>query len=265
MNNIVIFEAENQPVQVRLEGESVWLTQAQVAELFAVTSQNVTMHLKNIYEEQELAEDSTCKDFLQVQTEGDREVKRKRKHYNLDAIISVGYRVNSRRATQFRQWATGVLRQHLVEGYSLNQQRLKERGIEFEQALDLLQVRRIDHGVRCTESPALVQRLARERVPLTVCPLSNVRLRVFPDLASHNLPELLAAGLCATVNSDDPAYFGGYVADNYVQLFAAQPQQLGAREAHRLAANGFEASFVDDATKAGWRRELDAAFAAAMR
>ena len=138
MNNIVIFEAENQPVQVRLEGESVWLTQAQVAELFAVTSQNVTMHLKNIYEEQELAEDSTCKDFLQVQTEGDREVKRKRKHYNLDAIISVGYRVNSRRATQFRQWATGVLRQHLVEGYSLNQQRLKERGIEFEQALDLL-------------------------------------------------------------------------------------------------------------------------------
>ena len=138
MNNIVIFEAENQPVQVRLEGESVWLTQAQVAELFAVTSQNVTMHLKNIYEEQELAEDSTCKDFLQVQTEGDREVKRKRKHYNLDAIISVGYRVNSRRATQFRQWATGVLRQHLVEGYSLNQQRLKERGIELEQALDLL-------------------------------------------------------------------------------------------------------------------------------
>jgi len=135
----------------------------------------------------------------------------------------------------------------------------------IEQALDLLQVRRIDHGVRCTESPALVQRLARERVPLTVCPLSNVRLRVFQDLASHNLPELLAAGLCATVNSDDPAYFGGYVADNYVQLFAAQPQQLGAREAHRLAANGFEASFVDDATKAGWRRELDAAFAAAMR
>lgn len=138
MNNILIFEAENQPVQVRLEGETVWLTQAQVADLFAVTPQNVTMHLKNIYEEQELAEDSTCKDFLQVQNEGDREVKRKRKHYNLDAIISVGYRVNSRRATQFRQWATGVLRQHLVEGYSLNQQRLTERGIEFEQALDLL-------------------------------------------------------------------------------------------------------------------------------
>lgn len=99
MNNIVIFEADDQPVQVRLEGETVWLSQAQIAELFTVTPQNVTMHLKKIYAEQELAEDSTCKDFLQVQSEGDREVKRKRKHYNLDAIISVGYRVNSRFAT----------------------------------------------------------------------------------------------------------------------------------------------------------------------
>ncbi|MEQ8514026.1 MAG: RhuM family protein [Chromatocurvus sp.] len=101
MSNIVIFEAEGQPVQVRLEGETVWLSQSQIAELFTVTPQNVTMHLKNIYAEYELVEHSTCKDFLQVQTEGDREVKRKRKHYNLDAIISVGYRVNSRRATQF--------------------------------------------------------------------------------------------------------------------------------------------------------------------
>lgn len=138
MSNIVIFESGDQPVQVRLEGETVWLTQAQVAELFAVTPQNVTMHLKNIYQEQELAEDATCKDFLQVQSEGGREVKRKRKHYNLDAIISVGYRVNSRRATQFRIWATRTLRQHLVDGYTLNQQRLRERGIAFEQALDLL-------------------------------------------------------------------------------------------------------------------------------
>ena len=91
-----------------------------MADLFAVTSQNVTMHLKNIYQEQELAEEATCKDFLQVQTEGGREVKRKRKHYNLDAIISVGYRVNSGRATQFRIWATRTLRQHLVEDYTLN-------------------------------------------------------------------------------------------------------------------------------------------------
>ena len=132
----------------------------------------------------------------------------------------------------------------------------------IESALDVLQVQRIDHGVRCTDSPALVQRLARERMPLTVCPLSNVKLCVFPSLAQHNLPQLLAAGLCATVNSDDPAYFGGYVADNYVQTFEALPQ-LGAREAWQLAMNSFEASFVPPAQKAAWAARLDAAFRAA--
>lgn len=132
----------------------------------------------------------------------------------------------------------------------------------IESALDVLQVQRIDHGVRCTDSPALVQRLARERMPLTVCPLSNVKLCVFPSLAQHNLPQLLAAGLCATVNSDDPAYFGGYVADNYVQTFEALPQ-LGAREAWQLAMNSFEASFVPPAQKAAWAARLAAAFRAA--
>ena len=132
----------------------------------------------------------------------------------------------------------------------------------IESALDVLKVERIDHGVRCTDSPALVQRLARERMPLTVCPLSNVKLRVFPTLAQHNLPELLAAGLCATVNSDDPAYFGGYVADNYVQTFEALPQ-MGAREAWQLARNSFEASFVPAAQKAAWSARLNEAFAAA--
>jgi adenosine deaminase len=131
----------------------------------------------------------------------------------------------------------------------------------IESALDLLQVQRIDHGVRCVESPALVQRLAARRVPLTVCPLSNVKLRVFPTLAQHNLKALLDAGLCATVNSDDPAYFGGYINDNFVQTFAALPA-LTARDAWRLAANSFEASFVDAAQKQRWRQELDAVFAA---
>jgi adenosine deaminase len=129
-------------------------------------------------------------------------------------------------------------------------------------ALDALHVQRIDHGVRCTEDPALVQRLARERVPLTVCPLSNVRLRVFPTLAQHNLPALLDAGLCVTVNSDDPAYFGGYVAENFVQLFEALPV-LGPRQAWQLAMNSFEASFVEPALKARWAAQLDAAFKAA--
>jgi len=129
-------------------------------------------------------------------------------------------------------------------------------------ALDVLQVQRIDHGVRCLEDPALVQRLARARTPLTVCPLSNLRLCVVPSLAAHPLPALLAAGLCATVNSDDPAYFGGYLNENFVQTFAALPR-LGAREAYQLAANSFEASFVDDASKAAWQNDLDAVFAAA--
>jgi adenosine deaminase len=129
-------------------------------------------------------------------------------------------------------------------------------------ALDLLKAERIDHGVRCLEDPALVRRLAARRVPLTVCPLSNVKLRVFPDLAAHNLPALLDAGLCVTVNSDDPAYFGGYVNQNYVELFEALPQ-LGVVQAKQLAANSFEAAFVDEATKAGWRWQLEAVFDAA--
>jgi adenosine deaminase len=129
----------------------------------------------------------------------------------------------------------------------------------IREALDVLRVERIDHGVRCVDDPALVQRLARERVPLTVCPLSNVKLRVFPTLAQHNLPALLDAGLCVTVNSDDPAYFGGYVADNYVQTFAALPR-LGVRPAWQLAANGFEASFAPPAQKAAWVARLSEAF-----
>jgi len=130
----------------------------------------------------------------------------------------------------------------------------------IESALDVLKVQRIDHGVRCTESPALVQRLARSRMPLTVCPLSNVKLCVFRSLADHNLPALLDAGLCATINSDDPAYFGGYVNQNFVETFAALPQ-LTAQHARQLAANSFEASFAPPALKARWMAELDAVFA----
>jgi adenosine deaminase len=134
----------------------------------------------------------------------------------------------------------------------------------IEAALDVLRVQRIDHGVRCVDSPALVQRLARERVPLTVCPLSNVKLCVFKTMAEHNLPALLDAGLVATVNSDDPAYFGGYVNDNFVAAFEALPQ-LGARQAWQLARNSFDASFVAEAHKTPWRAALDATFSEAAR
>ncbi len=110
-------------------------------------------------------------------------------------------------------------------------------------ALDVLHVERIDHGVQAVHDAALMQRLVRERIGLTVCPLSNVKLRVFPALAGHNLGDLLQAGVCATVNSDDPAYFGGYINDNFVQTFAACG--LDAPHAWTLAHNGFEASFLD--------------------
>ena len=129
-------------------------------------------------------------------------------------------------------------------------------------ALDVLGVQRIDHGVRCLEDAALVQRLAAERMPLTVCPLSNVKLCVFKMLTEHNLPALLDAGLCVTLNSDDPAYFGGYINDNFVQTFAALPQ-LGPQHAYTLARNSFEASFAPAADKARWVQALDAAFSRA--
>lgn len=129
-------------------------------------------------------------------------------------------------------------------------------------ALDVLKVQRIDHGVRCVEDPVLVRRLAAERVPLTVCPLSNVKLCVFGSMDRHNLKALLDADLCATVNSDDPAYFGGYLNDNFIAAFDALPA-LTAADAYALAANSFEAAFVPAAHKAGWKRQLDQAFAAA--
>lgn len=137
MNNLVIFETGDRSVQVRLEGETVWVSQVQMAGLFDVQKAAISKHLKNIFASGELKQAATVSTMETVQQEGGRTVSRQVEHYNLDAIISVGYRVNSARATRFRQWATGVLRQHLVEGYTLNQQRLREHGIEFEQALDL--------------------------------------------------------------------------------------------------------------------------------
>jgi adenine deaminase len=127
-------------------------------------------------------------------------------------------------------------------------------------ALDVLKVERIDHGVRALEDADLVQRLARDRVPLTVCPLSNVKLRVFDRLSDHNLGQLLASGLVATVNSDDPAYFGGYLHQNFVETFAALPA-LQAPQAYTLARNSIEASFADASAKARWIDQLDARFA----
>ena len=124
-------------------------------------------------------------------------------------------------------------------------------------ALDELGAERIDHGVRCLEDPALVARLHAERIPLTVCPLSNVKLKVFDDLAQHNLPRLLDLGLVVTVNSDDPAYFGGYLNDNLLALFRACPS-LNVDHAHELARHSLRASFADASSKRAWLGELAA-------
>ena len=125
-------------------------------------------------------------------------------------------------------------------------------------ALDLLKVERIDHGVQSTKDPELVKRLARDRIPLTVCPLSNLKLCVFPKLEMHNIPQLLDAGLVATVNSDDPAYFGGYMNENFLQTFAATG--LSTQQAWQLAANSFEGSFIDAAAKRAYTDRLNEAF-----
>jgi hypothetical protein len=124
VNEIIMYENDDHSMQieVRSDGDTVWLTQAQLAELYGTSRENITMHVRNIFSDNELDEISVCKDFLRTAADGK---KYSTKHYNLDAIISVGYRVNSVSATNFRRWATNTLRKHLIEGYTVNQQRLK--------------------------------------------------------------------------------------------------------------------------------------------
>jgi hypothetical protein len=140
-SEILLYQTEDgqTKIEVRLEEETVWLSQAQMVELFQTTKQNISLHIKNIYEEGELEEISTVKDYLTVQTEGKREVQRILKFYNLDVIISVGYRVKSHRGTQFRIWATQLIKEYLVKGFTLNDEKLKETGHTnqyFDELLD---------------------------------------------------------------------------------------------------------------------------------
>ncbi len=129
-NKIIIYQTQDgqTKIDVRLENETVWLTQNQMAELFQTTKQNVSLHIKNIFEEGELSENSTVKDYLTVQQEGNRKVSRNISYYNLDVIISVGYRVKSLRGTQFRIWATQVLKEYMKKGFALNDDLLKQAG-----------------------------------------------------------------------------------------------------------------------------------------
>ena len=129
-NKIIIYQTQDgqTKIDVRIDNETVWLTQNQMAELFQTTKQNISLHIKNIFEEGELTEDSTVKDYLTVQNEGSRKVSRNVTHYNLDVIISVGYRVKSLRGTQFRIWATQVLKEYMKKGFALNDDLLKQAG-----------------------------------------------------------------------------------------------------------------------------------------
>ncbi|NDU79964.1 MAG: virulence protein RhuM/Fic/DOC family protein [Ferrovum sp.] len=141
MSELILFQDESgkSAVNVRLDGDTVWLTQIQMADIFSTTRQNIEAHIKNIYTDGELDEKATSKEFLLVRTEGSRSVSRNVSHYNLDAIISVGYRVNSKQGVKFRQWATKTLNDHLVHGFTLNQHRIAECGlVEAQQAMDLL-------------------------------------------------------------------------------------------------------------------------------
>ncbi len=126
-SEIILYQTEDgrTRIQCRFENETLWLTQAQIAGLFQTTPQNVTLHLKSIFAEGELSEEATCKDYLQVRLEGCREVTRRLRHYRLEAILAVGYRVRSHRGTQFRQWATARLGEYLVKGFTMDDERLE--------------------------------------------------------------------------------------------------------------------------------------------
>jgi len=159
-NNVVVYCSDDNTLQlaVQISDETVWLTQQQMVALFDTTKPNVSMHIRNVYNEGELEESATVKDFLTVQKEGGRQVSRRVRYYNLDVIISVGYRVKSKRGTQFRQWANRVLKDYLLKGYAVNQQllyveqRLDNRLMEHEKRLDNVE-QKIDFFVRTNALP----------------------------------------------------------------------------------------------------------------
>ncbi len=139
MSEIIIYQTEDgkTDIEVRLENEDLWLSQKQLAELFGVTKQNISLHIQNIFEEGELSPNSTVKNFLTVQQEGKRKVRREIEHYNLDMIISVGYRVKSKIATRFRQWATKQLKEYIIKGFVMDDERLKEaKNSYFDELLE---------------------------------------------------------------------------------------------------------------------------------
>lgn len=139
---VLIYQAEDGSFQteIRFESDTIWLNQKQMSELFNTSTDNIGLHIKNVYSDGELSEEATTEDYSVVRLEGKRKVKRQVKHYNLDAILSVGYRVNSKQGTQFRIWANKVLREYLLQGYALNEMRLKQQIKQISQLKETLEL-----------------------------------------------------------------------------------------------------------------------------
>lgn len=159
MSGIQIYTSQDGQVslQVSFEQETVWLSQAQMAELFGKNVRTINDHIENVFKEKELDQNSTIRNFRIVRKEGNRQVSRNIEHYNLDVIISVGYRVKSQRGVQFRQWATKTLKQHLIDGYTLNEKRLQERGIDYQQTVELLSRTLLNQQLLNAEGEAVIQ------------------------------------------------------------------------------------------------------------
>ncbi|MGY5849331.1 RhuM family protein [Salegentibacter sp. F14] len=165
-DQILIYKTETgqTQIEVRLEDETVWLSQNQMAQLFDQSKQNISLHIRNIYNEGELEENSTVKDYLTVKTEGKRKVSRNLNYYNLDVIISVGYRVKSNRGTQFRIWANKVLKEFLLKGYSINEKLLREKSRQFEELKNVVRLQEkviSEHDLNTDESKGLIKIIAQ--------------------------------------------------------------------------------------------------------
>ncbi|MCC6728751.1 MAG: virulence protein RhuM/Fic/DOC family protein [Chthonomonadales bacterium] len=253
---IVVYEAPGGEVRVdvRLARETVWLSQRQMAEIFDTSTDNVGLHLKNVFGEGELDESATTEDYSVVQTEGRRRVRRSVRHYDLDAVISVGYRVNSRRGTQFRIWATRTLRDHLLRGYTLHERRLAERGLgEIEQAVGLLARTLTTHALVTDEGRAVldvVQRYSRswrllleydeerlaERPTRPVAPAGSLTLAGARTVAARLREDLSARGEAGTLFGQERGEALAAILGAIEQTFGGEPlyPSAQARAAHLL-------------------------------
>ncbi|MBR6083075.1 MAG: virulence RhuM family protein [Salinivirgaceae bacterium] len=203
-NEIILYQPDEAvKLEVRLSEETVWLTQQQIALLFGCSTDNVGLHLKNIFQEQELDKNSTTEVFSVVRLEGSRMVKRDVQHYNLDAILSVGYRVSSRNATQFRQWANRVLKDYLLKGYAVNQrfERLEQRMTDAEQKIDFfvrtnaLPVEQVFFDGQFFEARALLERLIKSATQRVVI------IDAYVDAATFEMLDVRGTGVSADIYS----------------------------------------------------------------